>query len=1696
MKTINKIFVKASAFIICFLLLLNFIPFSVLALETNPFQSDDLLRAKIIASASGNDESVITQNKRVMGNFDRYIVTFKENAAFSAIHNALKGYSYRLLANSEERVFLVYIKDKDLFLESNGGIVKFFEEDVKKELSIIPNDTFAYTDELELLNMYSAWDVTFGSEKIIVAVPDSGVNRDHTDLKNSNILPGYDFISGESVVNIDSTGHGTNIIGIIAATWGNKEGCSGIAPNCSVMPLRITDYGGRIYTSDFLDAIYLAADSGAHIINMSLGGYVFLESENEAVQYAAEKGCILIAASGNEGGYGDPDGGKYSYPASYENVISVGAVDNFGYPCSFTQYNDKVDIAAPGSNLKLLDYAGGYKTSSGTSFSTAYVSGAAALALSVLDEGIKINSEEFAHLLSITAYGEKNDKTGNGILDVEKVLKNANVPLVSGVEEGKIYYDNVQIFFNRGTAILDGEEFKSGDICKHTGEHTLTVVDGENVTEVCFVTDNLPLTYKLIHKQEYSYVEFTRGSATLNGAPYLSGEKITDDGEHIFVLTGQYGNKITETFSLSFSPPVIYGIEDGKTYNYPVRVSVATNGNVFLDGESMENEFTVWKNGNHTLVVKQRGNVTQTVNFTVSYDKNIISTSVAGADAAMGFGVIAVWNKGYKGIRIYDAETFSLIKYLNTGEALTAVHFGESQIYVCGTNTLYAINGENISSTASLSKLYTFGFPVTTADFNGETMYFSENSAINWGYIKKLSLDSFTETEICFIRSSPNCLSYDESTNSVAFGEEEKEEIYVAPASGESVTLYSPFGNTKGAFIFKNGKLARGGKVFSTIENKLLFAADDENALYFDGTKLVTEKGTYNIETYETEGIHAETLLSVNYFDGTYFAAFGNSSLYVSSFLPSNINYGLLGEQSQRTDFTAYLPLTKDISSAAVLGDELLVSSDGNMVFVLDEQTLELKNTIFLPFSGGTLKSYGDAVYAFSKDLPFVAVYSEGKFKVINLNKEISDIAATNDYILIISGKSLMVYDKEGASIKTFDGNKYSSVTCTKDGALAIAAGKTDIYYFIEAISLSKLSTVFFDAVNEVSENIFCDDKYLYIDNYAYEIGNEFSQIRLTSKIYGRTSETFLTADGLVLNGSYISASNKKGDVFVLNENADLYLFSDNSLMITKNTYGGDYFSLPKITGVENGALYSSSVTINFSKGKGFLDGKPIENGYTVDEGGEHVLFIYLPYGLYTEYRFSIDASISRIEIKGGNAAMKTNDTVKFYVEFFPSGAITTDVMFYSEGDVIITQTDGTVTALKEGEATLYAATPDGAIVTSIKITVLLSMLEFTSSNYVTDRNTGIISQIPSGTTVERLLGSLKKDIRENAHIYSGNEKVYDTIVKTGMELVLLNQNGDILDKLLISVAGDCNGDGDVDISDLAKATEIMGGNNVDEVFVKSADFSNNGIIDVADTFVYKEIIFGKDKTVSVAETQKTSFEGEHSLVYTVDKNGAVTLTLWLKGECINGVSGTLKYDAETLTFKSMEKIEGIYGTNVGEGYVSFFAVFNSGSEEETIKFTFYKNEEETFSFQMENLFIAESETKLLSSATSVYVPNEVSKLTSLVPLQGTLSPDFSPDVFYYTLTLPQNTERVEFSWESNGTISILGNENIKDGSVITVTADDKEYIIKVKLSTSSSQKLVKKNNLWWLLTIIPVVAASAAIILFFKKRKKTSNIK
>jgi subtilisin family serine protease len=285
----------------------------------------------------------------------------------------------------------------------------------------VPNDPYNYVQRnLDTINVAGAWRTTTGDPSVVVAVLDTGVDLTHPDIYGVDVVAPHNVLDDTTDV-YDRFGHGTHVAGTIIARADNGEGMTGMAPGVSLMPVKVLDEFGFGSLSDVMDGIDWAANHGADIINMSLGGD--LDDDEIAlfqsvVTGAHDNGALLVAAAGNDGS------ARRLYPASLNDVVSVAATDPLDKAASFSQRNTAVDIAAPGVATLSTIPRGEYDFYTGTSMAASQVSGAAALLLSARP-GLVPGEAEAVLRASARDVGASGYDiyVGDGIVDVAAALE-------------------------------------------------------------------------------------------------------------------------------------------------------------------------------------------------------------------------------------------------------------------------------------------------------------------------------------------------------------------------------------------------------------------------------------------------------------------------------------------------------------------------------------------------------------------------------------------------------------------------------------------------------------------------------------------------------------------------------------------------------------------------------------------------------------------------------------------------------------------------------------------------------------------------------------------------------------------------------------------------------------------------------------------------------------------------------------------------------------------------------------------------------------------------------------------------------------------------------------------------------------------------------------------------------------------------
>lgn len=242
---------------------------------------------------------------------------------------------------------------------------------------------------------------------VVVAVVDSGVDADHPQLNTpGKVLTGQDFhLIGDLPGNFDCVVHGTGVASIIAGNPVEGLGFAGLAPEATILPVRVidrdvTERGAPTALDPVVLArgIWYAADQGAKVINLSIAGAADNTYVRDAIAYAQSRDALVVAAAGNT--QDGADAGPATFPAGYDGVLGVGAVDIAGARMPASRIGPQVDVVAPGVDVTTATRAGGHTYQSGTSFAAAFVSATAALVRSAWP---RLTAREVADRIMATA---------------------------------------------------------------------------------------------------------------------------------------------------------------------------------------------------------------------------------------------------------------------------------------------------------------------------------------------------------------------------------------------------------------------------------------------------------------------------------------------------------------------------------------------------------------------------------------------------------------------------------------------------------------------------------------------------------------------------------------------------------------------------------------------------------------------------------------------------------------------------------------------------------------------------------------------------------------------------------------------------------------------------------------------------------------------------------------------------------------------------------------------------------------------------------------------------------------------------------------------------------------------------------------------------------------------------------------------
>lgn len=382
--------------------------------------------------ACGNDPAHSGKVKHGydLGNKDvipgRIVVDMKDNVSDDDIKELSKIAHTRLHADNETarkfkiEVGQVAVADEEAILDAlnSDPRVEHAEPSVKVHALYVPNDPM-YGEQWGFPRMGTegAWNMTCG-RGTIVAVVDTGVQTNLSDLAQTKFLPGYNFVDNDED-STDRQSHGSHVCGTIAQSTNNDIGAAGIAHCTTILPVKVLGDNGSGSFDGVAEGIRWAADQGANVINLSLGSSHPSDVVEDAVHYAVDHGVVVVAANGN-------DSGPVGYPAAYDGVIAVAALDKGDRIADFSSRGPETAVIAPGVDILQNTIGRGgsgdvYAKYSGTSMASPGVAGVSA---EVVSMGVNKPSAVRAVLQSSAEdLGMDSDNQGAGLVRADKAVR-------------------------------------------------------------------------------------------------------------------------------------------------------------------------------------------------------------------------------------------------------------------------------------------------------------------------------------------------------------------------------------------------------------------------------------------------------------------------------------------------------------------------------------------------------------------------------------------------------------------------------------------------------------------------------------------------------------------------------------------------------------------------------------------------------------------------------------------------------------------------------------------------------------------------------------------------------------------------------------------------------------------------------------------------------------------------------------------------------------------------------------------------------------------------------------------------------------------------------------------------------------------------------------------------------------------------
>ncbi|MCK5129602.1 MAG: Ig-like domain-containing protein [Clostridiales bacterium] len=1446
---------------------------------------------------------------------EEIIIKFKPNRSTEKKSNTLDavGTGYESLS-LKDTIKIKIPKDKTLeeFLtEMNASNeIEYAQPNYIYNLEATFNDPYLddqnslYQWQHDAINTYEAWDTATGSG-IIVAVLDTGLDLDHSEFIGQ-VVAQADTANDDGNAE-DDHGHGTHVSGIILANENNGIMGAGVAPDSKLIVVDVFRDDGLAYTDTIIEGIHFAINSGANIINMSLGSYInpayihpdFDQTQKEAVDYAITNGVVVVCAAGNDNLSDGSPNFQPHYPSDYDSAISVISIDVNNVKANSSNYGPLKDISAPGVGIVSTFLNNGYKNWSGTSMASPVVAGVCALILSA-DPTLTV--AEVKAILYETADDLGDDIFANGRVNAHlAVLYAADRPY-------KVTLDSETIDVELG----------------YTGtlNETIAPADATN--------------------KNVTWASGNTGIATVSSSGVVTGVSLGSTTITVTTVDGSF----EDTSTVNVTPVSVTGVslnkssttiemEDTETLIATVAPGDAANQNVTWESDdtniatvSTSGLVTGIAEGSATITVTtEDGSFTDTCTVTVdpvsvtgvSLDHSTLSIPDGGNDTLVA--TIAPsnatnknvsWSTSDENIATVSAGTVTAVS-VGTATITATTEDGSFTDTCTVTVDPIAVSGISLDrSTLALEKGYSDTLVPTISPAN------ASNKNVTW---------SSDDESVAIVASNGLVTAVDNGTATITVTTVDGSfpdtcEVTVTTTSQVAVPaivrVKLSMGNATTIPVYVDGNYSIAESAGVVLQRQLYEVRKDGALLklYYGETELYSGSTITFVQHAETVGNNFTWLDNQEHSSCGYL---GNMAFDISGSYIRTINhvyledylYGVVPHEMSNDWPTEALKVQAVAARSYVArnisaGDYDVVDTSADQVYKgydalneYSEAAVDATAKTVLQYDGDIVPTYYAAsnggytdipyhVWGGGYNLPFSIqedTYdknnSESLFEKIFfpyvLADEENSVTPSKHYSIPIdpNTKNAVDYIKEqiiesgqldGDGITNINQFKLTGVTAlaphthdtdggSEDHGRMPKSGTNNCIDFVMATGTFTVSTSDGTPLGSVSD-IELDLRYFDGANGLVDpedlVFHESSLRLFVIEDEGNGFSIYQRRYGHGVGMSQRGAQARAVDGHTYSQILSFYYdgTTETSLSITQPTLT----ALDPVQVDNSNALVAVTDYLNVRSGAG--TGNPIIGTLPggarieitellVDPDWHKINFGDADGYVHKDYITLVPAT--GVSLDENTITLDIDDTQTLVATVLPINATNKNVT-WSSSDETKARVDqnGKVTAFLDGTATITVTTEDGSFTDDCVVTILASP-QITSSVYTIDQYNFMILGVADETTIADFKTNLDQDAADIKIFSSLDVEITDTglLIGTGM-IVKLEIGGDVKDTLEVCLMGDVNSDGLVNITDvLYLRAHIIGTYSIENVYAISAELSGDSMINITDILYIRAHIIG-----------------------------------------------------------------------------------------------------------------------------------------------------------------------------------------------------------------------------------------------------------